>query len=86
MGKTLVIYRIKPVEMGETDRVIEAIKGTKSGKFQDAKKDPVGFGVELVKAGFSVPEKDDDAVDALTKELNEMPEIEEAEIVEMTLI
>ncbi|MFH1224443.1 MAG: hypothetical protein V1676_01435 [Candidatus Diapherotrites archaeon] len=86
MGKTLVIYRIKPGEIGGADDIIAELKNVKNGKFQDAKKEPIGFGVELVKAGFTVPEKDDAAIEALTKELGKVRGAEEAELVEMTLL
>ena len=86
MGKTLLIYKINASDMEKIDETLEAIKGVKSAEFRDAKKEPIGFGVEVIKAAFTVPEKDDRAVEELTKELNALPQVEEAEMQEMTLV
>ena len=86
MGKTLLIYKIKAVEMETLDETLEALKTVKNGEFRDAKREPIGFGVEIIKAAFTVPEKDDKAVEDLTKELNELDLVEEAEMQEMTLL
>ncbi|MDP6670561.1 MAG: hypothetical protein QGI60_01975 [archaeon] len=86
MGKTLIIYKIKVVEMEKLDEALESLKTVKSGEFRDAKREPIGFGVEIIKAAFTVPEKDDKAVEDLTKALNELELVEEAEMQEMTLL
>ncbi len=86
MGKMLVIYKVNAADMEKVDEALEALKGVKSGEFRDAKKVPIGFGVEVIKAAFTVPEKDDKVVEELTKELNALPQVEEAEMQEMTLV
>jgi len=86
MGKTVLIYQIKAADMDNLDATIEAIKKAKNGEFRDAKRIPIGFGVEIIKAAFTVAEKDDAAVERLTKELNSLEEVEEAEMQEMTLL
>ncbi|MBN2067288.1 MAG: hypothetical protein JW744_02375 [Candidatus Diapherotrites archaeon] len=86
MGKTLVIYKINAADMEKLDETIEAIKTVKKGEFRDAKRIPIGFGVEVIKAAFTVPEKNDTIVEELTSELNSLEEVEEAEMQEMTLV
>ncbi len=86
MGKTLVIYKINITDMEKIDDALESLKTVKSGEYRDAKKEPIGFGIEILKAAFTVPEKDDKAVEILTKELNELELVEEAEMREMTLL
>lgn len=86
MGKTLLIFKINAADMQKLDATIEAIKKVQSGEFKDAKQEPIGFGVAVIKAAFTVPEKDDKAVEQLTKELNELEQVEEAELQEMTLV
>ena len=86
MGKTLIIYKVNTVDMEKLDETIEALKTAQKGEFRDAKRIPIGFGAEVIKAAFTVPEKDDNAVEELTKELNEMELVEEAEMQEMTLL
>ena len=64
------------------DAVRECIKNA----FRDAKRIPIGFGAEFIKAAFTVPEKDDKVVEELTNEINAIELVEDAEMVEMTLL
>ena len=86
MGKTVLIYKINAKDMEKIDETLEAIKHVKNGEFRDAKKIPIAFGAEFIKAAFTVPEKDDKAVEELTKELNSLDSVEDAEMQEMTLL
>lgn len=86
MGKTVLIYRINAKDMETIDETIKALKTVKNGEFRDAKKIPIGFGVEIIKAAFTVPEKDDKAVEKLTEEINAIELVEDAEMQEMTLL
>jgi len=86
MGKTLVIYKINATDMGKMDETMAAIKKVRSAEFRDAKRVPIAFGAEIIRAAFTVPEKDDKAVEQLTKELNTLPQVEEAAMQEMTLV
>ena len=72
--------------MEKLDEAIESIKTVKNGEFRDAKRIPIGFGAEFIKAAFTVPEKDDKVVEELTKEINAIELVEDAEMVEMTLL
>ena len=84
--KTMLILKIKPRELGEIDKAMAAVKGIKSGQVMDVKKEPIGFGIEVIKAGILVDSKDEGAVDAVTNEINGLAEIEESEIEGMTLL
>ena len=86
MGKTVLIYKVNAKEMEKIDETLEALKTVKKGEFRDAKKVPIGFGVEIIKAAFTVPEKDDNAIEELTKEINALDSVEDAEVQEMTLL
>ena len=86
MGKTVLIYKINAKDMDKVDETLESLKSVKNGEFSDAKKIPIGFGIEVIKAAFTVAEKDDKAVEELTKELNALPLVEDAEMQEMTLL
>jgi len=86
MGKTVLIYKINTVDMDKLDETMESLKKVTKGEFRDAKRIPIGFGAEYIKAAFTVPEKDDKAVEELTKELNDLELIEDAEMTEMTLL
>lgn len=86
LGKTVLIYKINAKDMETLDETIEALKAVKKGEFRDAKKIPIGFGIEIIKAAFTVPEKDDKIVEELTKEINRLDTVEDAEMTEMTLL
>ena len=84
--KTMLIIKIKPKDLGTIDAAIIAVRGIKSGQVMDVKKEPIGFGIELIKAGILVDSKDEGAVERVTNELGALAEIEEAEIEGMTLL
>ncbi len=86
MGKTVLIYKVNAKDMEKLDETLESLKTVKKGEFRDAKRIPIAFGAEVIKAAFTVPEKDDKAVEELTKEINELPLVEDAEMQEMTLL
>ncbi len=84
--KTMLIFRIKPKDLGEIDAAMKAVQGIKAGQVMDVKKEPIGFGIEFIKAGILVDSKDEGAVERVSNEINAMPEIEESEIEGMTLL
>ena len=84
--KTMLIIKIKPKELDQIDAAVAAVRGIKSGQVMDVKKEPIGFGIEVIKAGILVDSKDDGAVDAVTNEINGLAEIEDSEIEGMTLL
>ena len=86
MGKALIIYRATPRYMEKLDETIKEIEGIKSGEVVDIKKEPIGFGVTVLKVGVMVKDKEANAVEKVTEELNSLPLVEEAEQQEMTLI
>ena len=86
MGKTVLIYKVNAKDMEKLDETLESLKTVKKGEFRDAKRIPIGFGAEFIKAAFTVPEKDDKAVEDLAAELNALELVEEAEMQEMTLL
>jgi translation elongation factor EF-1beta len=86
MGKTIVIYKIKPVDFEKIDETIEQIKSLKNGEVKDIQKEPIGFGVEIVKAAILIEEKKEGALDALTSEITSLSSVEEAEVDGMTLL
>ena len=85
MGKTLVIFKIKPKDAEQIDAAIEAIKKIKTGTVKDIQKVPLCFGIEIIKAAVLFEEKKED-IEGATKEINAIPEVEEAEVEGMTLL
>ena len=86
MGKTIALFKVKPAEDIEPKDCIEQLKTCKKGEFADAKEEPIGFGIIIVKAAFLIPEKQDEAINELTEELNAMEKVDEAELEGLTLL
>ncbi len=86
MGKTLVIFKITASEMEELESIANAIPKIKNGEVKDVKRQPIGFGIEVIRAAVLIPEKQDAALDAVTKELQQIPSVEEVEVESMTLL
>jgi len=64
----------------------EKIRGIKSGVVKDIKREPIGFGIELIKVGVIVNEKEAGAMEKVTKELQDIEGVEEVEQEAMTLL
>jgi translation elongation factor EF-1beta len=84
MGKTMVIYRVTPTDMGKLDETVGQVKDLKAGRVVDVKKEPIGFGITVLKVGVVVEKEE--AVEKATAELSALPLVEEAEQQEMTLL
>ncbi len=84
--KMFVIFKISPKDMDHLDELVEKIKKIKSGQVKDIKREPIGFGIEIIKAGIMVNEKEEGALEKLKNEIDKIDLIENAEIEGMTLI
>lgn len=88
MGKAMVIFKISP-EPEKIDEVEAALKAidVPDAKFQDLKRIPVAFGIEIIKVGFIVPDKTDGIIPAVEAALNKIDGLtQEAEMDGATLI
>lgn len=86
MGKTLIVYKISLAEMEHLDAVEKAIPKIRKGEVKDVKRQPIGFGIEVIKAAVLIPEKQDQILDEVTAEIKAIPGVEEIEIESMTLL
>ncbi|MEK6957422.1 MAG: hypothetical protein AABW99_00365 [archaeon] len=84
--KTLLILKINAKDLEKLDATVKAVKGIKSGEVKDVKREPIGFGVEVIKAGILVNSKDEKAIDRVLEEVKKLKEVEDAEIEGMTLL
>jgi translation elongation factor EF-1beta len=85
-SKTMLIIRVKPEEMEKIDKIIESIKKIKTGEVREVRKEPIGFGIELIKAGILVPSEDETMPEKVIKEITKIKGVEEAEVEGMTLL
>lgn len=87
MGKALVIFKIFP-EPEEIDKVIEALKALTIDqvKYQDLKREPVGFGIEVIRVGYIVPDKTDGIMPLLEEAVSKVPGVNQVEMDGVTLI
>ena len=86
MGKMFVVYKIYLDDPEQMDSVCEALKKAKTAEFKDLKREPVGFGIEVLKVGYLFPEKQDELVPRLEEEIKAIPGITEIETEIMTLV
>ncbi|MBI4210488.1 MAG: elongation factor 1-beta [Candidatus Diapherotrites archaeon] len=84
--KTLLIIRINAKDMEKLDETVAAVKGIKSGAVKDVRREPIGFGVEVIKAGILIDSKDESLPDRVISEISALEEVEDAEIEGMTLL
>ena len=88
MGKAMVIFKVSP-NPEDIDTVEAAVKEIKieNVKLQDMKREPIAFGIELIKVGFIVPDKTDGIIPAIEEALNKIKGLsQEAEMIGATLI
>ena len=85
MGNTLVVFKIS-ADPENMDSVESKLREITAGKFQESKREPVAFGIEVIKAGFVIPDKVDGAMPALEEAVKGIEGVNEAEVEAVTLI
>ncbi len=88
MGKMALIVRITPKEDVSADEVINSIKNEnfEGAELKDIRKEPLAFGIFIVKAMFLLPEKADELTNKIIEKLKVMQNVDNAEIEGMTLV
>lgn len=85
MGKVLVVFKVFS-NPENTEKVSEALKTLKEGECKEVRREPIGFGIELLRVGYVIPDKVDGAMDALENAVKKIEGVNEAEVEAMTLI
>ena len=85
MGKVMVIFKVfaNPENM---DKVCEQLKAITAGAFRDLKREPIGFGIEIIRVGYVIPDKTDGAMGALEEAVNKVEGANNVEVEMATLI
>jgi len=88
MGNMLAIYKLYSEEPEQLDAILEACKSLnlENVQFKDARKEPIAFGLECIKAGFMLPDKIEGVLESLEAALAKIPNVTEVEQAGMTLL
>ena len=83
MGVAFVVFRLSPEGPEDADRIEASIKGFKlepGVEIKDLKKEPVGFGISVVKVGFTFDDKKcigmDEKLDSMLKTIEGVQNVE----------
>jgi translation elongation factor aEF-1 beta len=87
MGKALVIFKIftDPEELDNVAKELENVT-IEQIKFQDLKREPIGFGIEVIRVGYIVPDKTDGLMPQLEEAISKIKGITQVEMDGVTLI
>lgn len=85
MGQTMVILKVFPEAPGDEEEVVEALKGLKTGEVKDVQKEPLAFGMFVVRVGVLLPEKKE-PMNELQEEVKAIPKVKDVEVEGMTLL
>jgi len=85
MGKAMVVFKVF-TDPENLDAVEKSLREIKEGDFKDLKREPIGFGIEVIRVGYVVPDKVDGAMTRLEEAVKRTPLINEAEVEMATLI
>ncbi|MCX6803423.1 MAG: elongation factor 1-beta [Candidatus Diapherotrites archaeon] len=85
MGKVMVIFKVfaNPENL---DAVCGRLKKITEGSFRDLKREPIGFGIELIRVGYVIPDKTDGAMTKLEEAVTKVEGANQVEVEMATLI
>lgn len=83
MGKAMVVYRIYPVENYDLAKLVDALG--KVEKVRAVQREPIAFGLEVVKVGAVVDDKKDNPSE-VEANIRKVPGVKEVEDLEVTLL
>ena len=86
MGKIFVVFAVYPEDVEYIPHIEQALKEIKEGEFREVKKEPVAFGMELIKAAYLLPDKVEGVLDALESAIKAISGVSSVEVSGMTLV
>ena len=81
----MVIFKVF-ADPENLDVVEKSLREVQEGKFRDLKREAIGFGIEVIRVGYVIPDKVDGAMTKLEEAVKKVPLINEAEVEMATLI
>lgn len=85
MGQTMVVLKVFPNAPGDENEVEKALWKLKIGEVKDVKKEPLAFGMYVIKVGVLLPEKQE-PMNELEAEIKAIPKVKDVEVEAMTLL
>ncbi|MFA5125601.1 MAG: hypothetical protein WC462_01185 [archaeon] len=85
MGMAMVIFKVF-ADPENLDKVETGLRGLTEGTFRDLKREPIGFGIEVIRVGYLIPDKVDGAMTKLEDAVKKVEGINQAEVEMLTLI
>jgi translation elongation factor EF-1beta len=85
MGKALIVFRVF-ADPENVEKVAAALKTLSEGECKEVRREPIGFGIEVIRAGYVIPDKVDGAMDKLEDAVRKVDGVNEVEVEAMTLI
>ena len=86
MGKVLVIAKLFPEDSESIEKIENSLRNIKSGELQEIKREPIAFGLNAIKVAITIPDKADNAMENLEKELSKIDGVNQVEIEGVTLV
>ena len=86
MGEVMIILKVFPEEPGKEDSVVEKLKQLKTGRVVEVKKEPLAFGMFVIRAGIVIPDKEDGRMQAVEEEIMATEGVKEVEVEGTTLL
>ena len=83
MGMAMAVYRVYPEENIDIGALVEKINAM--DKIKGVQREPIAFGLEVLKVGILFDDKKDNP-EEIEKKISEMEEVREIESLDITLI
>lgn len=81
----MVIFKVF-TDPENLDAVEKSLKEITQGEFKDLKREPIGFGIEVIRVGYLISDKEEGVMNKLEEAVKAVPLINEAEIEVTTII
>lgn len=81
----MVVFKVF-ADLEQLDAVDKALRDLKEGSFRDLKREPIGFGIEIIRVGYVIPDKVDGAMGNLEEAVKKVPGVNNVEVEMMTLL
>ena len=85
-SKALVVFKIYPEEETELSGIEDELKTVKVGELKEIKREPLAFGLELLRVGFVIPDKEDNVMDNLEETLKKLKGVKDVKVEGFTLL